>query len=161
MAWISPRRVSGAGSSCKSEEPAAGRRLLCCQRSGTLGIRSPSGSVGHGSAGRHRHEKDPFPHVCQAAKVGVKDAVRIVFALIEDLYGQSAAGSSVLQEVELSSDRDEWIVTVSVWLPSDLSADHGQAGRLKEFRLDALSGDVISMRFPSKRADAGAVALAP
>jgi hypothetical protein len=95
-----------------------------------------------------------------AATVAGGDAVRIVFALIADLYGQSTAESSTLEEFELSPDQEEWIVAVSIRRPSDPIAYRGQAGRLKEFRVNAHSGDVISMTFPSERARPGAVAIA-
>ena len=84
------------------------------------------------------------------ATVGVKDAVRIVFALIADLYGQHTADSSILEEIELSASQDEWIVAVSLERPVEPIAYRGQTGRLKVFRVNAHSGDVSSMRSPAE-----------
>ena len=84
------------------------------------------------------------------ATVGVRDAVRIVFALMSDFYGPNTAESSVLEAVELSPSQDEWIVSVILERPAELIAYHGHAGRLKVFRVNAHSGEVVSMRSASE-----------
>lgn len=116
----------------KSNPRGTGRTILASTPAGDA---QPAGSTG---SSYRRH----------VATVGVKKAVRIVFALIEDLYDHATGESAMLEAVELSPGQEEWIVAVTLARQPGLIADGGHTRKV--FRVNAHTGEVVSMRSPSE-----------
>ncbi len=83
-------------------------------------------------------------------EVDVKKAVQAALAFVRDLYGQHTAEASMLEEVELSPDEGEWLITLSIDRPfANLLGGRGGWPKLKRFRVDAQTGQVSSMKIAS------------
>jgi hypothetical protein len=85
--------------------------------------------------------------------IDVKDAVRRAFAFTKDFQDVMNATSLTLEEVELSGDGKVWLVTLSYFDSAEAfeanltGADRRR--RYKLLRIDADSGQVLGMVFPS------------
>ena len=88
--------------------------------------------------------------------VTVKDAVGAATAFVGDMYGSTAGKYTILEEVELADNEQIWLITLSIdWgasFPGTQSKSSvitpGSETRLKLFRVDAESGEVLSMKSP-------------
>lgn len=84
--------------------------------------------------------------------IGVKEAVKIAFQLFQELYDTRKFEDILLEEVEMAQDRTAWLVTVGFYrrMPSvNLVESIGSKKYLrtyKTFRIDAVSGEMISMK---------------
>lgn len=91
--------------------------------------------------------------------IDVKEAVRIAFEYVADLMADEKIGKIRLEEVERTQNDAEWIVTVSfprepvplnsgvaaIAAAATLTPDRAERA-YREVRIDAASGQVISMK---------------
>ena len=84
--------------------------------------------------------------------IGVKEAVSIAFKLFQELYDTRRFEDILLEEVEMAEDRTAWQVTIGFYrrMPSvNLVESIGSKKYIrtyKIFRIDAGSGEMISMK---------------
>lgn len=91
--------------------------------------------------------------------IGVKDAVKIALDLFKELYDTKKFEDILLEEVELSSDKAAWLVTLgfyrqapSVNIMESLGAKH-YVRTYKTLQIDAESGAMIAMKNCSRKID--------
>jgi hypothetical protein len=79
--------------------------------------------------------------------VGVKEAVENAKTFIQDVVGSNEIRRLTLEEVELSEDGKDWLVTLGLALndPFDLLSPEKPEKSVKLFRVNAASGQVLSM----------------
>jgi hypothetical protein len=79
--------------------------------------------------------------------VGVKEAVENAKVFVQDVVGSNEIRRLTLEEVELSEDGKDWLVTLGLALddPFDLLNPGKPEKSVKLFRVNASSGQVLSM----------------
>ena len=81
--------------------------------------------------------------------VEVKTAIQNAMRFVADLQDDALMVRSIrVEEVELSDDGSEWLITLS-FVPHDEFGDGVDQRVYKLFRVDAASGDVTSMKMRS------------
>ena len=86
--------------------------------------------------------------------VDVKRAVENAKSFVEDVIGRTEIRRLTLEEVELSDDGKKWLVTLGLALndPFDLlRTKEAPEKSVKLFRVDAESGQVLSMTSPNNQ----------
>lgn len=86
--------------------------------------------------------------------IDVKEATQIALSYFEDLYGEDAFSNVLLEEVERDEEKSTayWLITIGF-------SEHDERGgplkvlelsrRYKRFRIDAETGEVVSMKIRS------------
>ena len=88
--------------------------------------------------------------------IQVKDAVKIAFELLKELYDTKKFEDVMLEEVEMAEDSNAWLVTLgfSRQIPSEnIMEAIGSKKYLKSFkvfRINADNGEMISMKNSKK-----------
>jgi len=80
-----------------------------------------------------------------SSPISVKAAVEAVMQFLREVYSNTALLAVRLEEIELDEKRTEWLVTMSLAIPSGIVMLPNQR-ELKRFRVDAGTGQVKSMR---------------
>ncbi|MFB6248277.1 MAG: PepSY domain-containing protein [Salinibacter sp.] len=90
--------------------------------------------------------------------IDVKEATQIALSYFEDLYGEDAFSNVLLEEIEREKENDTsyWLITVGfteekeVKSSSPLSSlSPDKRRRYKRFKIDAETGEVVSMKIRS------------
>lgn len=88
--------------------------------------------------------------------IDVKQAAQSASNFIAGLYSNETISDVMLEEVELSEDEMYWLITLS--FPSPSSSSHpifgGGGRRYKIFKVDADTGEVLSMKIRELRHEA-------
>lgn len=83
--------------------------------------------------------------------IGVKDAVQRAIVFVGEVMESERSRNALLEEIELSEDRSQWLVTISVPAPmtNSLSAALGGKPQNRDFKIlkiDASTGEVASLK---------------
>ena len=84
--------------------------------------------------------------------IAVKQAVKIAFELLNDLYDGKKLADVMLEEVERSQDGQQWLITISFsrQMPSEnimeAIGSRKYARSLKLFHIAADTGELVSMK---------------
>ena len=81
--------------------------------------------------------------------IGIKEAVKAALGFAQELYGLQDAERLTLEEVEPTEDERFWMVTLGIpaaLQPVELLARRTGSERYKVFKVDAETGQVLSMK---------------
>lgn len=80
--------------------------------------------------------------------VDVKTAVQQAVLFIHEVIQDGRAKDTMLEEIELSDDEKEWLITVSVPRPASLASIMGEPGArdYKTLRINTVTGEVKSLK---------------
>jgi hypothetical protein len=85
--------------------------------------------------------------------IDVKQAVRRAFEFAKDFQDVMNAANLTLEEVELTKDGQLWLVTLGYFDSAEILEGHltgsERQRRYKLLRIDANSGEVLGMVFPT------------
>jgi hypothetical protein len=84
--------------------------------------------------------------------VSIHDAVKAVLGFAQELYGLQDVKRLTLEEVEPTEDERFWMVTLGVpatLQPVEVIARRASSERYKVFKVDADTGEVLSMKIRS------------
>lgn len=81
--------------------------------------------------------------------IDVKQAVSAATRFAEELYGARESLGITLEEVELSSDDREWLITLGIIDTANRFAAQAGQRMYKIFRVNAETGEVHSMKIRS------------
>jgi len=86
------------------------------------------------------------------AKISLKDAAKNAKAFVADLYREDHVSDLLLEEIRLSSDEREWLVTIGFmppWMNRGVTAvlgPHPKNRAYKVVSVDAQTGEVRDLR---------------
>ena len=87
------------------------------------------------------------------AMLDVKEATQVALSYFEDLYGEDAFSNVLLEEVEREEDDDTpyWLITIGFTETKSGGPMSALASnrRYKRFKVDAETGEVLSMKIRS------------
>lgn len=81
--------------------------------------------------------------------IDVKEAVKATTEYFADFYADQSFSNILLEEVEYNEDEKAWSITLGYSIPnpaSVLGVNLPDYRRYKVFRIDAATGDVLSMK---------------